>query len=169
MYKIEDKNHVQHPVAENSYLVIKELCKKKDLHISIDVNLPQYSSFGNVPLTDLLRLIFIQAQEGYLPVVEQYTNKFFRFSEINLWQYKKKLDSKGLSFSDKFLFHQLLINLFIRAFLQTDDFRFLNTGLKLNNVLRISFSSSLILRSVNKPALQLADINNMFLHDKTRI
>lgn len=169
MYKIEVKNHVQNPVVKNSYFIIKELCEKKSLHMSEDADLPQYSSFNNVPLADLLKLIFIQEQKGYMPVIEQYTNKFFRFSEINLWQYKKKLDSKGLSFPDKFLFHQLLINFFIRSFLLTDDFRFLNTALKLNNVLKINFSSGLILRLANKPTLQLAAINDMFLQDKTCI
>lgn len=169
MYKIEGKNQLQHPVLKDSWVVLKEVCERKKIHLSGDIVLPQYSSFTKVPVADLVKLRILQEQEGYALVVEQYTNKLFRFSEINLWQYSKKLNSKSLSFADKMLFHQLLINFFIHSFLLTNDFRFLNTALKLDSSKGISFSASLFLQSVNKPVLRLFEINNAFLQEATRV
>jgi hypothetical protein len=169
MYKVEREHSVQNLTVTGNANLVEDIWQRHQLPLPEAHSLPHYTNFNDVTLQQLVQLIHIQDKEGFTPVIEEYTTKLFRFCEINLWQYHKKLRSKRLGNAKKSLFHQLLISFFINSYALTNDFRYLNTALKLNNVLQPSLFSRLSLSLNNRDVLQLIKQNNEFLKQTTAI
>lgn len=156
------------PTAEKSYAIVGKLCDFLQVNPYAAIKLPQYTSFSNISLTNLLELAVLQNHEGFSPTIDEYTNKLFRFCEINLWQYEIKLGLKGLGDTERKLFHQLLIHFFLHSYLLTEDMRYLNIALKLEKTSRISLLARIRLRNSIMPVLPLADINKELIEESIR-
>jgi hypothetical protein len=169
MYKVESEQSVRNPTVTGNAKLVEEIRQRHQMPLPEVNSLPHYTNFNDVTLQQLVELICFQDKEGFTPVIEEYTTKLFRFCEINLWQYHKKLRSKQLGTVNKLLFHQLLISFLINSYSLTNDFRYLNTALKLNDVLKSSLFSRLGLSLNNRAVLRLSKYNDEFLNQTTAI
>ena len=134
-----------------------------NLPYTMPTSIKYYDKFSNFTLNELLFLIGNQLN-GDSAGNYQYADKLLRFCEINLHNYKKKLNNKDNGSYEIELFHNLLISFFLNEYLICSDYRYFNIALKLRDItIRVI---QLVIGESNKSELKYIRLINDSLMEK---